>query len=83
MSNSWLAAVVHSAFPDSATEGSIQATQMKLKRARLADNLNEKIALRPGPLELVEKNIISVDSAVKEAIKGSSSKITCNVLLPS
>ena len=40
---------------------------MKLKRARLADDLNEKIALRPGPLELVEKNIIPVDSAVKEA----------------
>lgn len=43
---------------------------MKLKRARLADDLNEKIALRPGPLELVEKNIIPVDSSVKEAIKG-------------
>ncbi|NWU84705.1 MYCD protein, partial [Onychorhynchus coronatus] len=57
---------------DSAAEGSIQSTQMKLKRARLADDLNEKIALRPGPLELVEKNIISVDSAVKEAIKGST-----------
>lgn len=56
---------------DSAAEGSIQSTQMKLKRARLADDLNEKIALRPGPLELVEKNIIPVDSAVKEAIKGS------------
>ncbi|NXH38031.1 MYCD protein, partial [Dicaeum eximium] len=58
---------------DSAAEGSIQSTQMKLKRARLADDLNEKIALRPGPLELVEKNIIPVDSAVKEAIKGSDS----------
>ncbi|NWR75959.1 MYCD protein, partial [Centropus unirufus] len=57
---------------DSVTEGSIQSTQMKLKRARLADDLNEKIALRPGPLELVEKNIIPVDSAVKEAIKGST-----------
>lgn len=49
---------------------------MKLKRARLADDLNEKIALRPGPLELVEKNIIPVDSAVKEAIKGSGSERT-------
>ncbi|NWH82417.1 MYCD protein, partial [Piaya cayana] len=57
---------------DSVAEGSIQSTQMKLKRARLADDLNEKIALRPGPLELVEKNIIPVDSAVKEAIKGST-----------
>ncbi|EGV98636.1 Myocardin [Cricetulus griseus] len=44
---------------------------MKLKRARLADDLNEKIALRPGPLELVEKNILPMDSSVKEAIKGT------------
>ncbi|XP_028912982.2 myocardin, partial [Ornithorhynchus anatinus] len=56
---------------DSAVESSVPAPQMKLKRARLADDLNEKIALRPGPLEVVEKNIIPVDSAVKEAIKGS------------
>ncbi|NXL67309.1 MYCD protein, partial [Chordeiles acutipennis] len=65
---------------DSAAEGSIQSTQMKLKRARLADDLNEKIALRPGPLELVEKNIIPVDSAVKEAIKGSGSECVCCVV---
>ncbi|NWW70517.1 MYCD protein, partial [Climacteris rufus] len=64
---------------DSPAEGSIQSTQMKLKRARLADDLNEKIALRPGPLELVEKNIIPVDSAVKEAIKGSDSERVCCV----
>ncbi|XP_023562121.1 myocardin isoform X2 [Octodon degus] len=55
----------------STTERSIPSAQMKLKRARLADDLNEKIALRPGPLELVEKNILPVDSAVKEAIKGN------------
>ncbi|XP_066120347.1 myocardin isoform X2 [Saccopteryx bilineata] len=55
----------------STVERSIPTTQMKLKRARLADDLNEKIALRPGPLELVEKNILPVDSAVKEAIKGN------------
>uniref|UniRef100_A0A8C9KXY2 Phosphatase and actin regulator n=1 Tax=Panthera tigris altaica TaxID=74533 RepID=A0A8C9KXY2_PANTA len=55
----------------STTERSIPTAQMKLKRARLADDLNEKIALRPGPLELVEKNILPVDSAVKEAIKGN------------
>ncbi|ETE73966.1 Myocardin, partial [Ophiophagus hannah] len=61
---------------DSTAEESIQASQMKLKRARLADNLNEKIALRPGPLELVEKNIIPVDSAVKEAIKGTQGNFT-------
>ncbi|RXM35883.1 Myocardin [Acipenser ruthenus] len=57
----------HGIMPHCAAEGSLQATQMKMKRARLADDLNEKIALRPGPLELVEKNIIPVDSAVKEA----------------
>ncbi|XP_044105064.1 myocardin isoform X1 [Neovison vison] len=55
----------------STAERSIPTAQMKLKRARLADDLNEKIALRPGPLELVEKNILPVDSTVKEAIKGN------------
>ncbi|KAM5310562.1 myocardin isoform 2-T2 [Glossophaga mutica] len=55
----------------STVERSIPTAQMKLKRARLADDLNEKIALRPGPLELVEKNILPVDSTVKEAIKGN------------
>lgn len=44
---------------------------MKLKRARLADDLNEKIAQRPGPMELVVKNILPVDSSVKEAIQGT------------
>ncbi|XP_076856233.1 myocardin isoform X2 [Brachyhypopomus gauderio] len=52
---------------DSAIETSAQEPPSKLRRARLADDLNEKIALRPGPLELVEKNIIAVDSSVKEA----------------
>lgn len=59
----------------STAERSIPTAQMKLKRARLADDLNEKIALRPGPLELVEKNILPVDSAVKDAIKGGRRRI--------
>lgn len=37
---------------------------MRLARARLAEDLNGKLALRPGPLELVQKNIIPLDSAV-------------------
>lgn len=37
---------------------------MRLTRARLAEDLNEKLALRPGPLELVQKNIIPLASAV-------------------
>ncbi|NXI20810.1 MKL1 protein, partial [Sterrhoptilus dennistouni] len=49
-------------------EPSLQAKQLKLKRARLADDLNEKIAQRPGPMELVEKNILPVESSLKEAI---------------
>lgn len=47
---------------------SLQAAQMKLKKARIADDLNEKIAQRPGPMELVEKNILPVDMG-KKAMK--------------
>ncbi|XP_008276615.1 myocardin-like, partial [Stegastes partitus] len=50
--------------PHPALDGSSLETQMRLKRARLAEDLNEKLALRPGPLELVQKNIIPLDSAV-------------------
>lgn len=50
----------------------MQAKQLKLKRARLADDLNEKIAQRPGPMELVEKNILPVESSLKEAIIGEA-----------
>lgn len=55
-------------------EPSLQATQMKLKRARLADNLSKKIAQRPGPLELVEKNILPVNSATEGGPNGSPSE---------
>uniref|UniRef100_A0A3P8TNQ6 Myocardin n=1 Tax=Amphiprion percula TaxID=161767 RepID=A0A3P8TNQ6_AMPPE len=47
-----------------AIHGSSLETQMRLKRARLPEDLNEKLALRPGPLELVQKNIIPLDSTV-------------------
>ena len=55
---------------ETGAEPSLQATQMRLKRARLADDLNEKISQRPGPMELVVKNILPVDSSVKDAIIG-------------
>ncbi|XP_069087249.1 myocardin-related transcription factor A isoform X1 [Pleurodeles waltl] len=55
-------------FFETSAEPSLQAKQLQLKRARLADDLNEKIAQRPGPMELVEKNILPVETSVKEAI---------------
>lgn len=55
---------------ETSAEPSLQAKQLKLKRARLADDLNEKIAQRPGPMELVEKNILPVECSLKEAIIG-------------
>lgn len=54
-------------------EPSLQATQLRLKRARLANDLNEKIAQRPGPMELVEKKILPVDSGVEEVINSKRS----------
>ncbi|KAL0198314.1 hypothetical protein M9458_006854, partial [Cirrhinus mrigala] len=49
-------------------EPSLQAKQLLLKRARLADDLNDKISQRPGPMELIHKNILPVDSSLKQAI---------------
>ncbi|XP_040922577.1 myocardin isoform X2 [Toxotes jaculatrix] len=49
--------------PHPASDGSSLEAQLRLKRARLAEDLNEKLALRPGPLELVQKKIIPLDSA--------------------
>ncbi|KAM6951706.1 myocardin [Aplochiton taeniatus] len=53
--------------PHPASDHASLEAQLRLKRARLADDLNERLALRPGPLELVQKNIIPLDSAVKMA----------------
>ena len=55
---------------DSKAAPSLQLKCNELKRARLADDLNEKLAKRPGPLELVESGIlVSNDSALTEAIR--------------
>lgn len=65
---------------ETSAEPSLQAKQLKLKRARLADDLNEKIAQRPGPMELVEKNILPVESSLKEAIIGEEAQAaTCGL----
>ncbi len=41
-----------------------------MKRARLVDNLNDKLSVRPGILELVANNIFEIDSNLKQAIQG-------------
>lgn len=63
---------------DLASDGSSLEAQMRLRRTRLAKDLNEKLALRPGPLELVQKNIIPLDSAVR-ATGISEETLPCSV----
>lgn len=50
---------------------SLAEKQRMLKRARLADSLNDHLIHRPGPLELVQKNILHApDENIEKAIKG-------------
>uniref|UniRef100_A0A671NZA3 Phosphatase and actin regulator n=1 Tax=Sinocyclocheilus anshuiensis TaxID=1608454 RepID=A0A671NZA3_9TELE len=59
---------------ETSAEPSLQAKQLLLKRARLADDLNDKISQRPGPMELIHKNILPVHSSLKQAIIGTKFK---------
>ncbi|XP_054851564.1 MEF2-activating motif and SAP domain-containing transcriptional regulator isoform X2 [Eublepharis macularius] len=43
-------------------------SELQDKKARLAEDLSEKILHRPGPLELVKKNILPLDPGIKEAM---------------
>ncbi|KAJ7314009.1 hypothetical protein JRQ81_005882 [Phrynocephalus forsythii] len=62
--------------PHKTSTGKGQATEVPLgdpselqdKKARLAEDLSEKILHRPGPLELVKKNILSLDPGIKDAM---------------
>uniref|UniRef100_A0A3P8PKM3 SAP domain-containing protein n=1 Tax=Astatotilapia calliptera TaxID=8154 RepID=A0A3P8PKM3_ASTCA len=45
----------------------------QLKKACLAVDLNDKIAQRPGPMELIHKNILPVHSSIKQAFIGKAS----------
>lgn len=52
---------------------SLAEKQRMLKRARLADSLNDHLIHRPGPLELVQKNILHApDENIEKAIKGEN-----------
>ncbi|XP_047214607.1 myocardin-related transcription factor B-like [Girardinichthys multiradiatus] len=46
----------------------LQAKQLQQKKFRLANDLNNKIAHRPGPMELIHKNILPIDSCFKQVI---------------
>lgn len=55
---------------------SLQFTERALKRARLADELNNHLVNRPGPLELVQNKILHIDTIdhpnLEQAIQGYS-----------
>lgn len=40
-----------------------------LKKARLADQLNDQLSHRPGPLELIQKNILHTEEPIEQAVK--------------
>ncbi|XP_067388837.1 MEF2-activating motif and SAP domain-containing transcriptional regulator isoform X1 [Emydura macquarii macquarii] len=44
-------------------------SERKAKKTRLAEELKEKLLQRPGPLELVTKNILPLDTGLKDAVK--------------
>lgn len=61
---------------ETSAEPSLQAKQLQLKRARLADDLNDKISHRPGPIELVHKNILSVSCPLQTSLLGNYTQLT-------
>ena len=49
----------------------VNATHQRLKRARIERDLDTKIQNRPGPLELIENNILKTEDVVDQAVKGT------------
>ncbi|XP_026567749.1 MEF2-activating motif and SAP domain-containing transcriptional regulator [Pseudonaja textilis] len=43
-------------------------SEFQEKKARLAEDLSEKILHRPGPLELVKKNILPLDPGIQDVV---------------
>jgi hypothetical protein len=50
---------------------SLAERQRMLKKARLADSLNDQLSHRPGPLELIKKNILHTEEPIERAVKGN------------
>lgn len=57
-------------FSDTTIDPSLQDKQRQLKKARLADDLNDRLSHRPGPLELIKGNILQTDENFAQAVKG-------------
>ncbi|CAF5022410.1 unnamed protein product, partial [Rotaria sp. Silwood1] len=59
---------------DSQCAPSLQHAEHALKRARLADELNNRLVNRPGPLDLIQHNILHIDTNeypnLEQAIQG-------------
>jgi len=68
-------------YSDTNAASSLQAYQKDLKKAKLVDDLNDKIAYRPGVIELVERNILPATEPMQEALKGITS-MNCSENLP-
>lgn len=59
-------------FSDTKIDPSLHERQRLLKRARLVDDLNDKLNHRPGPLDLMKGNILKTeDDKFLEALQGS------------
>nr|CAD7426989.1 unnamed protein product [Timema monikensis] len=56
-------------FADAHVDPSIAEKQRMLKKARLADSLNDQLSHRPGPLELIQKNILHTEEPIERAVK--------------
>ena len=52
-----------------AVDPSLIDKQMRLKRKKLEDNLNDKLTFRPGPLELVKQNILEAGTEMSHAVQ--------------
>ncbi|CAG5130330.1 unnamed protein product [Candidula unifasciata] len=57
---------------DTNIDPSLHERQRLLKRSRLLDDLNDKLSHRPGPLELVQENILQPSLELVNAIRDGS-----------
>ncbi|XP_041986641.1 mitogen-activated protein kinase 7 isoform X2 [Aricia agestis] len=51
---------------------SLAERQRMLKKAILADQLNDQLSHRPGPLELIQKNILHTEENIESAVKSGT-----------